>query len=67
MAAIKQIKFLRHSVRESARHLAPYVSANPDGAEAFSFEIEESNLVKWIHHPETVIKLEAIDDPDGIA
>ena len=67
MAAIKQVELARDSVGEPARHLAPQVSANPSGAEAFAFEIEEGDLVEGIHHPQTVVELQAIDNAHWVA
>jgi hypothetical protein len=67
MAAIKEIELARDSVGEPARHLAPYVSTDPRSAEAFAFEIEESDLVEGIHHPQAVVELQAIDNAHWVA
>jgi hypothetical protein len=67
MATIKQVELARDSVGEPARHLAPYVSTDPSSAEAFAFEIEESDLVERIHHPQTVVELQAIDNSHWVA
>jgi hypothetical protein len=66
-ATIKQVELARDSVGEPARHLAPYVSTDPSSAEAFAFEIEESDLVEGIHHPQTVVELQAIDNAHWVA
>lgn len=49
------------------RHLEPDVSADPSDSEAFASEIEKRDLMQRIHHPQTVIELQAIDDPYGVA
>src|ERR1035437_1948402 len=67
MAAIKQKKPAGGVVIQCMRQMPPDPLGSPQAAEAFAFQMQESNFIERIERPQFWVEFQTVDDCHGLA
>ncbi len=67
MTAIEQKKPACSIVIQGARQVLPDPLGSPQTAEAFAFQMQESNFIERIERPQFWVEFQAVDDRHGLA